>query len=34
LKAKPRELKRFEDYAEFEVRDYIIYNAFRSIDEL
>lgn len=34
LKAKPRELKRFEDSSEFEVRDYIIYNAFRSIDEL
>lgn len=34
LKATQKPLKRFEESSEFEVRDYIIYNGFRSIDEL
>lgn len=34
LKALSKEIKRFDKDWEFEVRDYIIYNAFRSIDEL
>ena len=34
LKLNSRELKRFEKEWDFEVRDYIIYNAFRSAEEL
>lgn len=34
LKSQTHPLKRFETEGDFEVRDYIIYNAFRSIEEL
>lgn len=34
LKPASKEPRRFEEISEYEVRDYIIYNAFRSIEEL
>lgn len=34
LKANEKPLKRFDEEPDFEVRDYIIYNGFRTIEEL